>query len=127
MFSEANTLIETRLGSNWNTTPIQYDNVTYRPTIGTSFVRLQIQWVDAGAVGMGGRARGVGYIDLSIYEANNTGAYAAAVKADALAAIFNRYATAALKCKYAKIQRVGEIEAWYLVKVIIPFSYDACY
>lgn len=127
MFKEANDLIEARLFDNWVTTPIDYDNVEYNPVRGTAFVRLQIEWTSTDVISIGGLARGVGYIDLSIFVPNNTGTSMVNGLADNLASLFNKWKSGGLKCLAARTLRVGKQEEWYQLKVTIPFTYDECY
>jgi len=126
MFEAANILIEDRLRTKWLDTLIDWDNVEFNPVRGTSFVRLQIEWVDANAVSVGGRNRGDGYINLSVFVPSNTGTQTATKMADDLAAIFDKWDTGNLRFKIARITRVGEQEQWYRLDVLVPFTYDEC-
>jgi len=126
MFKEAIDLIEARLFDNWVTTPIDWDNVEYTPIIGTSFIRLQVEWTDSNAVSIGGRARGDGYIDISIFVPANTGSSQIADLADSLSTLYNRWDTGQLRFKIARTIRVGMQHNWYQLKVIIPFTYEEC-
>jgi len=126
MFEQAAKLIEERLASNWSTTPIDYDNVAYAPIRGTSFVSLHIEWFAADQPSIGGRVKGQGYVELSIYTPAGQGSRKAAVIADSLAAIFNRYYTDTLKFKVGVMEGGTQQEEWYQLKLIIPFTYDFC-
>ena len=126
MFEVANTLIEERLRANWSETGIDWDNVEFTPSRGTPFVRLDIQWTGNNTISIGGRNRGEGYIDISVFVPSNTGTTAVSGIADRLAAIFNKWDTGQLKFRVARTQRVGEQEQWYQVKVLVPFQFDEC-
>lgn len=126
MFEAANTLIEDRLRALWSTTLIDWDNVEFAPIRGTSFIRLQIEWIDANVVSVGGRNRGEGYINLSVFTPSNTGTEIISTMCDDLATIFNKYDTGNLRFKIARTIRVGEQEQWYRRDVIVPFTYDEC-
>jgi len=127
MFEQANLIIEQRLADTWAATPIDYDNVEFNPVVGQAFVRLQVEWVESAITSIGGRVKGEGYIDLSIFVPSNTGTQLVSSYADILAGIFNKYREGALECRAARTQRVGKQEEWYQMKVIIPFKYDQCY
>jgi hypothetical protein len=126
MFEDPIAIIEQRLASSWSTTVVDYDNTSFKPVLGTPFVRLQVEWVSTNQVSIGGRVRGEGYIDLSIFVPANTGTRVANGMADDLAAVFNRYASGGLQCKVARTVRVGQQEEWYHLKVLTPFIFDQC-
>jgi hypothetical protein len=127
MFEDAISIIENHLVDNWSRTPIDYDNVEFSPVRGTPFVRLQVEWVNTTLTSIGGRAKGEGYIDLSIFVPANTGTTISSSMADELATMFNRLLNGALHCQVARTQRIGSFEEWYQVKVLVPFIYDQCY
>lgn len=126
MFKEANDAIEAHLSNNWGDTPIDFDNVNYRPVRGTAFVRLQIEWANSVAISIGGLSRGSGYIDLSIFVPVNTGVAIVNGLADDLAALYNKWQTGGLRFLVGRTQRVGQQEEWYQLKVLVPFTYDEC-
>ena len=127
MFEQANFIIENHLADNWSATLIDYDNIEFNPIRGTSFIRLQVEWVDANVTSIGGRTKGEGYIDLSIFVPSNSGTEAAFLMADELAVLFNRFQSGALRFNVARTVRVGKQEQWYHIKVLVPFTYDQCY
>jgi hypothetical protein len=126
MFKDAIALIEKRLAAQWTDTAIDYDNVNFKPTLGTSFVRVQVEWVSTDRVSIGGRVRGSGYIDLSIFAPVNKGVQDVNKIADDLAAIFDGYHSDGLVCNVSRTVRVGQQEEWYQLKVITPFIFDQC-
>ncbi|RLC88519.1 MAG: hypothetical protein DRJ03_02610 [Chloroflexi bacterium] len=127
MFEQANYIIENRLADNWVRTLVDYDNVEFNPVRGVSFVRLQVEWVDAVVTSLGGRTKGEGYIDLSIFVPSNEGTTNAFQMADELAILFNRFMEGAIKFNVARTRRVGQQQEWFQVKVLVPFVYDQCY
>ena len=126
MFESAAILINDRLVSNWTETPIDFDNVDYNPSSGVPFVRLQIEWTSNDVISIGGRERGEGYIDLSLFIPANTGTQHVAGMADRLKLIFDKWDTGALKFKVGRKIRVGQKEEWYQEKVLVPFTFDEC-
>lgn len=126
MFEVANTLIEDRLRDSWSDTDIDWDNVEFTPVRGTAFVRLQTEWVDANVISIGGRNRGTGYINLSVFVPSNTGTVTVSNMADSLSAIFNKWESGNLKFLVARTVRIGEQNQWYRLDVLVPFLYDEC-
>ena len=82
--------IETRIQSNWATTPVAFDNAPYRPRAGTPWVRVHIFEEDVNRLNIGtpGYHRVVGLIVMSIYVPVETGTQVARGYADTLAALF---------------------------------------
>jgi len=126
MFEAAVILIEDRLRANWSETLIDWDNVEFTPVRDTPFVRLQTEWTEVTAIGIGGRDRGEGYITLSIFYPGNTGSIVINKMADSLAAIYNKWNTGNLRFKVARVIRIGQQETWYRLDVLVPFTYDEC-
>lgn len=127
MFTEATAAIEQRLQDNWIMTPIDFDNVKFVPVIGTAFIRLQIQWLATAFTSVGGRAKGEGFISISIFVPADEGTDNINGMADTIAGIFNRYQSGTLICKAAAINRIGSQENWYQLQVLIPFEFSECY
>jgi hypothetical protein len=126
MFEAANTLIETRLKTRWTTTKIDWDNVEFNPVRGTSFVRLDIEWIANSSISIGGLDRGEGYINLSIFVPSNTGTKVITSMADSLSAIFRKWTSGNLQFGVPRIIGKGEQEEWFRNDLIIPFKYDEC-
>jgi hypothetical protein len=127
MFEAANNLIETRLKAQWgSTTAIDWDNVEFRPVIGTPFIRLLIDWTDNNSISIGGLDRGEGYINISIFETANKGTKHVTSMADSLSAIFRKWSSGGLQFRVPRIITIGKQEEWYRLDVIIPFKYDEC-
>lgn len=126
MFSEATTLIENRLEAMWTTTPIDWDNFDYDPKYGTTFVRLQIEWVDTKTASVGGRDRASGYVTLSLFVPFNSGMQSVSAICDDLAAIYNKWDTGNLKFLVGRVIRRGRQEEWFRMDVVTSFTYDEC-
>ncbi len=126
MFEVANTLIEEKLRADWIDTLIDWDNVEFNPVRGVAFIRLQTEWVGTLSISVGGRDRGAGYVNVSIFVPANTGTESATVMADQIAAIFNKWESGGLRFNVAKTRRIGQQEQWYRLDVEIPFAYDEC-
>ncbi len=127
MFEEATTIIESRLIDNWLATPIDFDNVGFKPVRGTAFIRVQVVWVDTTNVSVGGMDRGTGYVLFSIFTPVGEGSKQALAYADQLAFLYNRYTSGNLTCNSASTNRIGQVEEWYQVNALVPFKYDNCF
>ncbi|RLA56950.1 MAG: hypothetical protein DRR04_13620, partial [Gammaproteobacteria bacterium] len=70
-------LIEEKFNTAWgNTTPIEWDNVDYNPTAGTSYVKFTIVNGNSTIAGIGGSSnmhRIRGLISINVFTALNTG------------------------------------------------------
>jgi len=126
MFEAATSSIEDRLRANWTDTLIDWDNVEFTPVRGVSFVRLQIEWTSTDTVSVGGRDRGEGYINLSVFVPANTGTEVVTKMADDLSVIFNKWDDGSIRFKVARTIRIGQQEQWYRLDVLVPFTYDEC-
>lgn len=126
MFEQATTLIEDRLSNNWTETEIDYDNVEFSPVVGTPFVRLQTEWTDTNITSIGGRSRGEGYVNISIFYPANKGTVVVTEMADSLSQLFNQWSSGNLRFTVARTVRIGQQESWYRLDVVVPFTFDEC-
>jgi len=123
-YSQERADIESRLGTNWSTTPIAWDNVAYVPTPGTAWIRCTI--LPGSAEGLAfGKDTDIEYsgiIDIGIFVPKDSGNNVARQYADTLAAIFNLEDFGAINCDEACAQNLGIEDEWYRFNVTIPFS-----
>ncbi|MBU0792218.1 MAG: DUF4128 domain-containing protein [Gammaproteobacteria bacterium] len=125
-FQDIRQAIEVRMGANWTTTPIVYENVSYTPTPATPFVRLLIEEVDSKQVCMSTTPchRITGLIVVMIFVPVNTGTNTIRGYADTIAGIFRNADFSGIKCRSPRIVRVGDIGEWYQVSVFTDFWKD---
>lgn len=116
--------IESRLSSNWTTTPIKYDNVDYVPTAGQNFVELIIDNSNAAIAGFGStslmyRMRGI--ISINIFTSLNTGTRTARGYADTIATLFRAAHFSGIICGAPNITRIGQVEDWFVINVSVTY------
>jgi hypothetical protein len=120
--------IRTRFNAQIGSTPVAWPNVTYTPTIGTSWVRFQVldgetEQVDFGASTKSFRSMGI--ISVQVFAPDNTGETAALTIADTVAGIFRNWCGATVRCRAASIKDIGpDGNGWYQVNVSAPFQRD---
>lgn len=120
--------IEARLSANWTTTDINYDNVDYKPTPETPWIKLEIATGEQIPVSLGGPGatlyRNGGVISITVYVPLNSGARTAKSYCDTLAAIFRGQQFSSITCRGASITRIGEDNGWFLYNASIPYFRD---
>lgn len=120
-------LIETRFASSWATaTPIDWDNVPYRPVAGASFVRIRVinGFSTQASIGYSALFRSDGIISIGIFTPQNVGRKAADDYADRACAVFRRWSSSGLTCRAPYVTRVGEDDGWFHVNVTVPYFRD---
>ncbi len=126
MFETTYTAIETRLQSNWADTPIDFDNTPYTPVRGTPFIRLQVEWATTSNISIGGLQRGEGLVYISVFVPTDGGSRQASVLADKLFTIFSNQQDGNVKYYAPYLQRVGQVQEFYQINVLVPFASDEC-
>jgi len=119
--------IEARFEDQWGTTtPVEYDNVQYKPTPGTSYVKLEIHTGEGMRASLGETylERSVGIISMNIFTAINTGTRTGRGLADSAAAVFRGWTTSAITCRTPTITRLGQVGEWFVTNVSVPFYRD---
>jgi hypothetical protein len=119
-----NIAIEQRFNTSWATrTPIDWDNVDYKPVTGTSWVRFRIlggfgQQMSTGAVPL---HRNTGILDIAIFTKLGIGTDTAKGHADFAMAIFRGWQSGGITCRTPYVTRAGEASGWYQLNVTVPF------
>ncbi len=119
--------IESRFETQWaSATSIDFDNVDFVPTPGTSFVRLTILDGDSRQVSLGDSPlyRSIGVIIISIFTPLDIGSATGRTLADNAAAIFRGWQSSGIVCRSPSIQRVGKTNGWFQYNVNVPFYRD---
>lgn len=116
--------IESRLSTNWTTTPIAWDNVAYIPTPGTAWIRCTILPGSAEGLAFGKdtEVEYPGIIDIGIFTPKDTGSAAGRGYADTLAALFHLEDFGTVECEEASMQNLGIDEDWLHLSITIPFK-----
>ncbi len=126
-FEDECEVLETRFGSSWATaTPIDWDNVNYKPVAGTSFVSFKVLngFSNQASTGPTPVYRSNGVVDIMICTVLGRGRKTADDYADRAAAIFRGWRSSGLTCRAPYITRIGEHEGWYKINVTVPFFRD---
>lgn len=120
-------LIEGHLHDNWSTTDIAYQNVSYKPTIGTPFIQCNIMPAFGSQKDIGSLNNlfeFVGIISIGIFTPKDEGTKTGYDLATLLQTLFLRYDTGGLQCKIGHVKIVGENESWWHVNITIPYTFD---
>lgn len=117
-------IIETRLADEWGaTTPIDWDNVDYKPSNGNSFIRCIIEGTFSEIVSIGCQ-REFYQLEIQVLTPQGDGTKQNMVFADQLMAMFVSYAEGQLVCKQGYVARQGGTEEWHQRTVFIEMQYD---
>lgn len=132
-FEDARKAIESRLHTNWTTTPIKFENVPMKETA-DPYVAVFILEGDGEQISLGTPAlrRWTGVIVLQVFVPADTGTKDAKTYADSLAALFDRaqFSTGnsgTIRCRIPSIETVGDKHGWHQINVTVPFIRDRQY
>ena len=120
-------LLEARFGSSWATaTPIDWDNVPYKPVAGTAFVSVKVVngFAAQAAFGSSSLYRSDGVFSISIFTPLDNGRKNADLYADKACAIFRGWSSSGLTCRAPYVTRVGEFNGWYQLTIAVPYFRD---
>ena len=122
--------IESRLATNWATTPIRYENVPFQETR-DPFIALVIRNGERQQVTLGASPtiRTISIIGINIFVPHESGLSVARTYADTIAAIFDRVQFMTddnnlISCQTATAQSVDAGDGWAQVSLTIPYSRD---
>lgn len=129
-FEDTRKAIESRLASNWTTTPIRFENVPFTETA-VPYVALFILDGEGKQISLGTPSlqRWAGLIVVQIFVPQDTGTKTARTYADAIGAIFDRQQFASgnsgtIRSRIPSIRRIGITHGWDQTNVTIPFIRD---
>jgi hypothetical protein len=119
--------IESRLATNWSTTPIRWDNVPF-PEQTSAYVVCDILDGEGNQISLGDtpRLRYVNLLILRLFVPEATGTATARTYADQLGAIFSRVTLPLsdggwLRCRVASPRTIGVRAGWHQTNITIPF------
>lgn len=127
-FQDELAAIETRLKTNWTTTPIKFENVPFtEPT--TAYVALNIVVGEGLQISLGATnvlRRWPGIIMMRVFAPENTGTKVVRQYADSLGAIFDRAQfssgnSGVISCRIPSIETVGLQSGWWQINVSVPY------
>lgn len=132
-FEDTRKAIEGRLGDNWSTTPIKFENVPFKETK-DPYVALFILDGEGQQISLGTPAvrRWPSVIKIQIFVPQDTGTKLARTYADSLGTIFDRAQfssgnSGTITCRIPSITHVGITNGWDQVNVTIPLKRDRQY
>lgn len=132
-FEDARRAIETRLETNWTTTPIRFENVPFQETM-QPYVALFIRDGQGMQISLGTPAlrRWPAVIVVQIFVPQDIGTKLAKTYADSIAAIFDRAQfssgnSGTIRCRIPSIEPVGITHGWHQTNVTVPMIRDRQY
>jgi hypothetical protein len=127
-FEATRVAIESRVQTNWTTTPIKFENVPFKETK-DAYVALFILEGEGQQVSLGTPAtrRWPGVIIIQVFVPEDSGTKLAKTYADALAAIFDRVQfssgnSGTISCRIPSVETVGAKDGWHQTNVTVPFK-----
>jgi len=115
--------IEVRLQDNWATTPIAWDNVSYKPVRGTPFIRCQMEEVFSEIKGLSCTSVN-GLLTIQVFTPAKEGTENNIQNADALVALFQGFSVDTLVMLSGRIERAGSEDNWHQRNVQIDYKFD---
>lgn len=127
-FEDHRLQIETRMNTNWTTTPIAFENIEFTPPTNSPWVSLFIYGVDSFTLAnRSGSYRDTGLIAVKIHVPIGSGSKVAMGYADTIATIWRASIFNNIRCGIPSINRLGEFDGWYQTIVTTPFNMDQIY
>lgn len=132
-FADTLKAVESRLQTNWTTTPIKFQNVPFNETA-TAYVALFLQDGEGLQISLGTVAlrRWAGIIIVQVFVPETTGTSVARGYADTIGAIFDRVQfssgnSGVISCRTPSIETIGLRDGWWQVNVTIPYRRNKQY
>ena len=127
-FSTSQIAIENTFATGFTACAIKYENVEFEPIQHVSFAELKIvDFSSHQAEITGGTTaihRSTGIIIINIYTSKGIGTRTGRVLADKAATVFRRQTFNGITCRSPVVRNAGEVEEWYVVRVLCPFFKD---
>lgn len=118
--------------TGWDSfTAVQYENMAYKPIIGTKWARFSLVSGEADYITIGSptsnRVRHTGVIMVQCFAPQHMGAMIAKEMADKAIAIFRGADKDGymFRAGHSVVVPTGEVDTWFQVNAIIPFYRDA--
>jgi hypothetical protein len=120
--------VETRINSNWNTTPIDWDNVYFVPPNNSPFISVRIIFGEERPASILQGYRQRGFININVFAPEGTGTAVPYGYADTLGSLFRGKQFSGISCEGPTFTRVPSQEkGWFQINVSIPFYSDTIY
>ena len=122
--------IETRLTTNWTTTPIKFDGVPFEETR-NPYLACTVVSGDRNPIDLSntGTVRSIALVIVQIFIPADTGMALAKTYADSIAAIFDRAQFFTddgdlISCQVARAEYAGHADGWGQFNVTVPYTRD---
>lgn len=132
-FKDAATAIESRMSTNWTTTPVKYESVPFRETV-AAYAALFIRDGEGSQITLGTVAtrRWPGVIIVQVFVPQDSSIRTAREYADGIGAIFDRAqfssgGSGVITCRVPSVEMIGVRNGWLQVNVTIPYHRDKQY
>lgn len=132
-FADFAKAIESRLQTNWTTTPIKFESVPFRE-MADAYVALFIRDGEGNQISLGTPAlrRWPGIVIIQVLVKEDTSTRVARGYADTIAAIFDRVqfsvdGSGTITCATPSIQIIGTRDGYFQLNVTVPYHRDKQY
>lgn len=133
-FADERQAIEARLSTNWTSTPIKYDNVSFSAPSDNKYISVVIANGASSQQELGASPmhRHIGLITIQIFVPVEAGTNVPRDYADSLATVFRNAQFSAgssgtILCRSPSIVRVGVTNGLYQLNVAVPYQRDVTY
>jgi hypothetical protein len=130
-FAAEQIAIENYFATGFTACAVKYENVEFVPVQETSFAELKIVDFSSHQAEISGLStalhRSTGLIIISIHTSQGTGTQAARLLADKAATVFRRKQFSGITTRSPVVRNAGEVEEWYVVRVLCSYYRDAIY
>lgn len=125
-FESVRSAVAARLGTNWTTTPIAYENQPFTPPAAGGWVELTVLGGNGVTRGMAGDGSGMavqdtGLIAINVYTPVGSGTKTGRGYADTLAALFEHKLFSGVTTYTATLTARGVVNGWHQLNLSIPF------
>ena len=132
-FEDIRSLIESKMATDWTTTPIEFENVEDSAALlaakaaNTPWIRVTIREGAASLISMAPASSCYRYpavLFVQIFVKQGTGTATSRIYASAISDIWRGYFTNNVEFKTPSGDVVGELNGWFQFNVEVPFMWD---
>ena len=122
-FESIRSAIADRLGDNWTTTPIAWENRDFTPPTSGGWIELTVLGNTGQTLGIGSAVmvRDSGLIAINIYTPEGSGTATGRGYADTLDALFEHERFSGITTYTATLTTRGVVEGWHQLNLTIPY------
>jgi hypothetical protein len=127
-YTAAQTAIENEFATGFTACAIKYENVEFIQTPHISFAELRVIDFSSHQAEISGNTsvlhRNTGIIIVNIYTPKGIGTITGRALADKAAGVFRRKQFSGITCRSPVVRNGGEVQEWYVVRVLCPYFRD---